>query len=72
MKVKINLGDIINSVYEEVEALPLTNQAKSAMVMYIVGEMLTRNGYEIKLATPVNPIKGDYTDYNGLEFAVQA
>lgn len=47
--VKAQLGDIISSVYEEVASMPLSDQAKNAMVMLVVGEILNRNGHKITL-----------------------
>lgn len=38
------IGDVIASVYAEVRELPLGDQAKSAMVMFIVGEILQQKG----------------------------
>ena len=43
-KVVISIGNLVESLYDEVSTLPLSDVAKSAMVMVMLGDLLTRKG----------------------------
>lgn len=43
------IATVINGIMEEIEGLPLSNQAKSAMAMYASGEAVKRTGNMIMI-----------------------
>ena len=49
----VNLvGNLVESLYNEFDMLPISGPAKSAMVMVMLGDIMQRNGAVISLKNP--------------------
>lgn len=53
-EVVSSIGDLVESLYSEVMPLPISDQAKHAMVMVMVSNILTRNGSDVSFLMPVD------------------
>jgi len=51
-QVATSIGDLVESLYHEVEVLPLSDTAKNALVMVMVGDILKRRGDTIYFNYP--------------------
>jgi hypothetical protein len=54
-EVVSTIGDLVESLYSEVMPLPISDQAKHAMVMVMVANVLTRTGHDVSFLLPVDP-----------------
>ena len=54
-KAVARLGDIIQELFDEVNVLPLSDTAKTAMVMIMLGDILKIDGRTIYMNFPLDP-----------------
>lgn len=47
-----SIGDLVSALYSEVEALPLSERAKQALVMIMVSDIMKREGRTINFYLP--------------------
>lgn len=48
------VGDLVEALYGEFDMLPISDSAKSAMVMIMLGDLMKREGAVFYFKTPAN------------------
>jgi len=54
-----NIGDLVELLYDEVASLPISEEAKSALVMMMMGDMMKRNGSTVTFLMPAFENSGE-------------
>lgn len=47
-----SIGDLVEALYNEVSSLPMSDQAKHAVVMVMLSDTLKRNGHIVSFQMP--------------------
>jgi len=55
-KVIGNIGDLVEELYTEVQVLPLSDEAKNAMVMIMLCDVLKHKGWVVSFQYPPMPV----------------
>jgi len=50
------IGDLVEALFNEVSNLPLSDEAKTTLVMIMMGDVLKRNGKYVYLKCPPKPV----------------
>ena len=53
-EVASTIGDLVASLYDEVEILPLSERAKQALVMVMMSDLMRREGCVISFYLPTH------------------
>lgn len=54
-----SIGDVVETLFDEMENLPLSDPAKQAMVMVMLGDLLHRKGNVIYFSCPPELRRGE-------------
>ena len=54
-----SIGDLVEALYTEVASLPMSDQAKHAVVMVMLSDVLKRNGQIVSFQMPVHLCGGE-------------